>query len=106
MDLNRQTYDKTRVDISDLLANRDDLEREVALDDSIGAIFDAIADLPDDNRAAVLLCRVERLRAWEAAEVLGVSVPALKSRLYRGMKLLRSWLTKEDGGVSYFRRRR
>ena len=45
--------------------------------------------LPPDLKAAVVLRDVEGLSNSEAAEVLGVRVPALKSRLHRGRVLLR-----------------
>ena len=48
--------------------------------------------LPPDLKAAVVLRDVEGLSNSEAAEVLGVRVPALKSRLHRGRVLLRKHL--------------
>ena len=45
--------------------------------------------LPHDLKAAVVLRDVEGLSNAEAADVLGVGVPALKSRLHRGRVLLR-----------------
>ena len=48
--------------------------------------------LPADLKAAVVLRDVEGLSNAEAADVLGVGVPALKSRLHRGRVLLRKHL--------------
>ena len=48
--------------------------------------------LPDDFKAAVVLRDIEELSNSEAAEVMGISVPALKSRLHRGRVLLRKHL--------------
>ena len=48
--------------------------------------------LPDDMKAAVVLRDIEELSNAEAAEVIGISVPALKSRLHRGRVLLRKHL--------------
>ena len=52
----------------------------------------ALMDLPADQREALLLKYVEGLSLPEMAEVLGVSVPALKMRLLRGRESLRDKL--------------
>ncbi len=61
----------------------------------------AITELPPDLRAAVVLRDVEGLSNEEAAETLGISVPALKARLHRGRVALRNALSRyvaERGG--------
>jgi RNA polymerase sigma-70 factor (ECF subfamily) len=52
----------------------------------------ALNDLPVEYRDPLVLCDIEDLPAREAAEVLRISVPALKSRLYRGRRALRDKL--------------
>jgi RNA polymerase sigma-70 factor, ECF subfamily len=52
----------------------------------------ALADLPIEYREPLVLCDLEDMAAREAAEVLKISVPALKSRLYRGRRALRDKL--------------
>lgn len=52
----------------------------------------ALADLPMEYREPLVLCDLEDMAAREAAEVLKISVPALKSRLYRGRRALRDKL--------------
>jgi RNA polymerase sigma-70 factor, ECF subfamily len=52
----------------------------------------ALADLPTEYREPLVLCDLEDLPAREAAEMLKISVPALKSRLYRGRRALRDKL--------------
>jgi len=52
----------------------------------------AIDELPPDYRAALVLRDVEGLPAAEACEVLGLSLPALKSRLHRARLFLRKRL--------------
>lgn len=52
----------------------------------------ALDDLPVEYRDPLVLCDLEDLPAREAAEVLNISVPALKSRLYRGRRALRDKL--------------
>ena len=61
----------------------------------------AIAALPDDMRTVFLLRDVEGLSNSEVAEILDLSVPAVKSRLHRTRLQLRENLSKyylERGG--------
>lgn len=52
----------------------------------------ALADLPLEYREPLIYCDLEDLSAKEAADILNISVPALKSRLYRGRRALRDKL--------------
>jgi RNA polymerase sigma-70 factor (ECF subfamily) len=51
-------------------------------------MLQAIGDLPDDEREAFDLVRVQGMSHVEAAEVLGVSTATVKRRLNRGLRLL------------------
>ena len=57
-----------------------------------GAIEAAIGELPDTQRMAVVLRRYEELSYEEIAEVLDLSVPAVKSLLFRARSELRARL--------------
>jgi RNA polymerase sigma-70 factor (ECF subfamily) len=59
------------------------------LDDDIEA---ALADLPPEFRAAVVLCDIEGLSYDEIAEVLDAKLGTVRSRIHRGRKMLRSAL--------------
>lgn len=54
----------------------------------------ALSNLPERQRAAVLLCQVQGFSNTQAAEILGVKVRALESLLARGRKALRESLTQ------------
>jgi RNA polymerase sigma-70 factor (ECF subfamily) len=56
----------------------------------ITALSHALGALSDEHREVILLRDVEGLSAPEAAEVLGISIDALKSRLHRAREALRS----------------
>jgi len=56
------------------------------------ALSRAIAVLPPEQREALILRDVEGLSAEEAAEVVGIEVGALKSRLHRARMALRTEL--------------
>lgn len=58
------------------------------------AVDRAIAELPPQQRAAILLLRFEELSYQEIAEVLGISVMALKSLVHRGRERLREKLAR------------
>ncbi|MBZ5703354.1 MAG: sigma-70 family RNA polymerase sigma factor [Acidobacteriia bacterium] len=57
-----------------------------------GIVEDAIRSLPEIYREAFVLRDIEELSAEEAAEVLGITVPALKSRLLRARFMMREML--------------
>ncbi|MCL8025695.1 RNA polymerase sigma factor SigE [Nocardioides bruguierae] len=52
----------------------------------------ALATLPPDFRAAVVLCDVEGLSYEEIAEILGAKLGTVRSRIHRGRSMLRSAL--------------
>jgi RNA polymerase sigma-70 factor (ECF subfamily) len=52
----------------------------------------AIGELSEDLRTAVVLRDVEQRSTEEAADIVGVSVPAFKARLHRGRVALREQL--------------
>jgi RNA polymerase sigma-70 factor (ECF subfamily) len=60
----------------------------------IAAVRAALTQLPIEQRAAVALRDIEGLSTAEAAEVLGLAEPALKTRLHRGRMRLRSLLAE------------
>ena len=58
------------------------------------AIEDAIMQLPESQRMALILRRYEQLSYEQIAEILDLSVPALKSILFRARTELRSRLSR------------
>ncbi|WP_291279624.1 sigma-70 family RNA polymerase sigma factor [Galactobacter sp.] len=52
----------------------------------------ALAALPPDYRAAVVLCDLEGLSYQEVAEILGCKLGTVRSRIHRGRTLLREAL--------------
>jgi RNA polymerase sigma-70 factor (ECF subfamily) len=75
-------------------------------DSFVDAEVDAsIAKLPDEFRDAVVLSDLEGLSYNEIADVLGVPVGTVKSRLYRGRRLLAKALRDYATEMGYVRRR-
>jgi RNA polymerase sigma-70 factor (ECF subfamily) len=60
-------------------------------------VRNAVAQLGDDQRAVVGLVLVEGLPYREAAEVLGVPIGTLTSRLARAREALQAILTDQEG---------
>jgi RNA polymerase sigma-70 factor (ECF subfamily) len=55
-------------------------------------IDEAMAELPENQRLAILFCRQEELSYEEIARVLGCSVSATKSLIHRGRETLKQKL--------------
>ena len=55
-------------------------------------IEEALAELPENQRSAILLCRQEELSYEEIAEILDCSLSATKSLIYRGRETLKEKL--------------
>ena len=90
-----------------------ELMRETGTDDPERMFFDSfvdaevdasIAKLPDEFRDAVVLSDLEGLSYNEIAEVLAVPVGTVKSRLYRGRRLLAKALRDYATEMGYLRR--
>lgn len=78
---------------TDLSTGVDDQQRTV---DRL-AVEWALAQLPQAQRAAILLVDLEELHVWEAAEILGVPAGTVKSRCSRGRAALAKLLVDHAG---------
>ena len=67
----------------------------------VASLADALAHLPEEQRAVILLVGLEEMSYQEAASVLGVPIGTVMSRLHRGRERLRTLLT---GGGAALRR--
>jgi RNA polymerase sigma factor (sigma-70 family) len=56
----------------------------------------ALATLPPDFRAAVVLCDVEGLSYEEIAEIMGAKLGTVRSRIHRGRSMLRKALAHRE----------
>jgi RNA polymerase sigma-70 factor, ECF subfamily len=60
-------------------------------------IEEALAELPENQRSAILLCRQEELSYEEIADVLDCSLSATKSLIHRGRETLKERLKRYLG---------
>jgi RNA polymerase sigma factor (sigma-70 family) len=79
-----------------VLAGGDDAATALAAATLSDDVQDALRALPDEYRAAVVLCDVVGLPYGEIADQLGVPVGTVRSRIHRGRALLRSSLKEEE----------
>ncbi len=71
----------------------------VALDrkENAARLFKAIAQLPDNQKTAFTLHKLEELSYQEVSDVMQTSVPAVESLMHRAKQNLRKILEKETG---------
>jgi RNA polymerase sigma-70 factor (ECF subfamily) len=81
---------------ADWSAEQDDHNSEAPLEDRM-ALADAMAALPEDQRAAVALCLGEGFSHAEAAAILKLPLGTVKSHVTRGRERLLAALENSDG---------
>lgn len=62
---------------------------QLVRDELFAKVEEAIGDLPENQRTALLLCREDEVTYEEIARILGVSVSATKSVIHRAREVLR-----------------
>jgi RNA polymerase sigma-70 factor (ECF subfamily) len=69
-------------------------ERQLQRSETVGRVWDALNELPFDQRAAIVLREIDGLSYEEIAASIGVAVGTVKSRLARARQTLRVTLRK------------
>lgn len=82
-DLPQRQYEDTKVALPTETALHGELEKKIE---------EALAELPENQRTAILLCRQDELSYEEIAEILGCSLSATKSLIHRGRETLKEKL--------------
>jgi len=59
-------------------------------------LFDTLQELPEDHRSVILMKEYEGFKFHEIAETLDTSENTVKTRLYRGLKLLKRKLEEQN----------
>lgn len=70
----------------------EDPDERLITEESLAQIESALAYLPEELQTALILRDVEGFSTEETAQILELSVPAVKSRLHRGRMVLRKKL--------------
>ncbi len=86
---------ETTVDAMPETFSGDDAKNEQEISDDQEAIRRAMAQLPNGQRQAVELMKVQGLSLQEASAVTGKSVASLKVSVHRGLKTMREVLKRD-----------
>lgn len=70
------------------ICERPSPEQQVIARQVLGRVTTALAKLPDDQREALLLVRLENVKFREAAEILDIPESTVKTRVRRGLLTL------------------
>ena len=85
------------VDLMDLAAARgpsESMEDRLARNDLTRAVERAMAQLPDEQRTAIVLKEYHGLTFQEIADLVGCPLSTVKTRLYQGLTVLRRELAR------------
>jgi RNA polymerase sigma-70 factor (ECF subfamily) len=69
-----------------------ELEEPVAVDHAANALYELLQSLPEQQRSALVLCKVDGLSVAEAAGLCGTSPASIKMRVQRAYRNLRQML--------------
>jgi RNA polymerase sigma-70 factor (ECF subfamily) len=93
------------VDLADERASPvESVETLVARREMSRAVARAMAELPEEQRAAILLKEYHGLTFQEIAEMLGCPLSTVKTRLYQGLSVLRRRLERQQADEAALRR--
>jgi RNA polymerase sigma-70 factor (ECF subfamily) len=92
----RRAHGRAQMRDSDWLGEQDHADEYAPIEDRI-AVERAMAQLPDDQRAAVALCLGEGFSHSEAAAILNLPLGTVKSHVTRGRERLLRALETDDG---------
>ncbi len=95
-------------DYTDLADERtapaESVEELVARREMSQAVARAMADLPEEQRTAILLKEYHGLTFQEIADMLGCPLSTVKTRLYQGLSVLRRRLERQQAATAALRR--
>ena len=93
------------VDLADERASPvESVETLVARREMSRAVARAMAELPEEQRSAILLKEYHGLTFQEIAEMLGCPLSTVKTRLYQGLSVLRRRLERQQADEAALRR--
>jgi RNA polymerase sigma-70 factor (ECF subfamily) len=96
---------KDAVDLADeQAAPTESVEDLVARREMSAAVQLAMAELPEEQRTAIMLKEYHGLTFQEIAEQLGCPLSTVKTRLYQGLSVLRRRLERQQAEVASLRR--
>ncbi len=85
---------------ADIGGAQEGTRQSVADPEEVKSALDALASLPEQQREAVVLTKLEGKSVAEAADIAGTTVGAMKVRAHRGYEALRSLLGAKSKKVA------
>jgi RNA polymerase sigma-70 factor (ECF subfamily) len=73
--------------------------RQMMENETVVQVRRAIDRLPDNFRAALVLCEYEKMSYAQIAETLGASIPQVKTWIHRGRRQLAEMLKEYAGQI-------
>jgi RNA polymerase sigma-70 factor (ECF subfamily) len=93
------------VDLADAQASpSESVEDLVARREMSQAVARAMAELPEEQRTAILMKEYHGLTFQEIADTLGCPLSTVKTRLYQGLSVLRRRLERRQAEAASLRR--
>lgn len=80
----------------ELVVDRATPETELAVQEEIDLVREAFRELPEEQRAVILMKEYQGLKFHEIAGILDIPLSTVKSRMYLGLKTLRKLMEKRD----------
>jgi len=74
-----------------------DPETQILAQNELKSLSKKIADLPEALRTPLILCTIEEMSHGEAAQILGISIKAVETRIYRARKTLGKRINETSG---------
>lgn len=103
-DFYRKDNRHSHVELNDTLSDRSPLpEEQIEQGQSLDHLREALKQLPEDHQLILILRFVERKSHQEVAEILGKSVPAIKSAQHRALIHLTELLGSSQKARHYLR---
>jgi len=95
-DLQRRRKVRTHLDLDEVveLADADSSDKDAVMD-----LMSCLALIPEKNRSAIVLHYLEDRSVEQTAEILGITVSAVKMRLSRGREMLKELVGEERHNV-------
>lgn len=97
IDSRRRLKAETEELSEDIRSNEDTPEQSLIKKRTAQEVANALNELPDRQKEAVVLCYYQEMKAKEAAEVLSVSQSALETLLFRARQTLKIKLGRKKG---------
>ena len=79
-----------------VLTHESEVEHFSDYEEKVQRVIDEIDNMPEQMRRVFVGCYVKGLKHQEVADEMGLSINTIKTNIFRGLKMLRKKLSKEE----------